>query len=57
MGGSEIYRAETTHQNRPKRPTLKQAETTQAEMTRLKRPTAETTHDRKEPRPKRPETL
>ena len=49
----------------PKRPTkmgrndppLNQAESTQAEMTRPKRPTAETTHVRNDSRPKRPETV
>ena len=51
-GGVGVYRAETKHQIRPKRLTLKQAE-----MTRPKRPTAETTHVRNDPRPKRPETV
>ena len=49
----------------PKRPTnlgrndppLNQAETTQAETTQPKRPTAETTHVRNNPRPKRPKTV
>ena len=48
-GGSEIYRAETTHQNRPKRPTLKSGRNDPG-----RNDPAETTHGRNDSCPKRP---
>ena len=44
--GVWVYRAETTHQNRPNDPSENLAKTTQAEMTQPKRLMSEPTHGR-----------